>query len=320
MNPMKAIIGLIIVLIGAALLGNNVGFWNVQIGQIIGQWWPLLLIITGLALILRHTLAVLGIGLAIIVMMIIGIQTGAIKTETFTFSKQWDWSIGTEATKSFNETLSQQDADTFLFNAGGNMAVSVISADTDSVHVDLTGPESVIKSLTLSPNNQIIQLTADPKPAPPLVFPGSLQAVTGTITIPQSLKLNTQTSGAVKVTVRDFEGVATLYNSGASTTTFQSSNIINPTIGISGASQVTFDRCNGAAIWEISGASRVTAEECTLVNARLDVSGSSNVSIDDGTIQNADLKVSGASHIVIPAPKGTVKQDSSGASSIRFED
>lgn len=317
---MKAAIGLLIVLIGAALLGNNIGFWNVQIGHIIELWWPLILIITGLALILRHTLAVLGIGLLIIVIMIIGMQTGAIKTEAFTFSKQWNWSIGTETTKSFNENLSKQDAHTFLIKAGGNMAIDIIAADTDGVQVDLNGPESVIKSLALSRNNQTIQLSADPKPAPTLVFPGSLQAVTGTITIPRSLMLNTQTSGAVKIMVRDFDGTATLYNSGASTTTFRSSNVTNPTLGISGASQVMFDRCNGMAIWEVSGASRVTAEECNITSARLNVSGSSNVSVDDGTTQNADLKVSGASHITIPTPQGTVKQDSSGASSIRFED
>lgn len=317
---MKAIIGLLVVFIGAALLGNNIGFWNVQIGQIIGQWWPLILIITGLALILRHTLAILAIGLAIIAIMVIGIQTGAIKTQSFTFSKQWNWSLGTETTKSFNETLSKQDANTFLFKAGGNMAIDIVSADTDNVQVDLTGPESVIKSLALSRANQIIQLSADPKPAPTLVFPGSLQTVTGTITIPKSLTLNTQSSGAVKIMVRDFDGTATLYNSGASSTTFRSSNVTNPTLGISGASQVMFDHCNGLAIWEISGASRVTANNCNLISARLDVSGSSNVSIDDGVIQNADLKVSGASHIDMPAPNGTVRQDSSGASSIRFED
>jgi hypothetical protein len=320
MNPIKALIGLLVVLVGVALLGNNVGFWNVHIGQIIGQWWPLLLILTGLALILRHTLAILGIGIVVIAIIVIGAQTGAIRTETFNFSKQWNWSIGTETMKSFNETLSQQNADTFLFKGSGNMDVTIVSSDTDSVTADLTGPESVIKSLTLSRTNKTIQLTADPRPAPILVFPGSFQAVTGTITIPKSLNLNTQTSGAVKTTVRDFNGAATLYNSGASTTTFQLSNVINPTLGISGASQVTFDTCTGMAIWEISGASRVTAEDCNLTNARIDVSGSSNASIDSGTVQNADLKVSGASHVKMPAPKGTVKQDSSGASSIRFED
>jgi lia operon protein LiaF len=46
-NPVAA---LILILIGAILLANNLGWTSVSIGRLISVWWPALLIAVGVAL------------------------------------------------------------------------------------------------------------------------------------------------------------------------------------------------------------------------------------------------------------------------------
>ncbi|MFH2056659.1 MAG: cell wall-active antibiotics response protein LiaF [bacterium] len=44
---MNAVIGIIIVILGIIFLGNNLGWFEYDLGDLISDWWPAVLIITG---------------------------------------------------------------------------------------------------------------------------------------------------------------------------------------------------------------------------------------------------------------------------------
>ena len=46
--------GIVLIALGALFLINNLGIARISIGQIIGKWWPAILIIVGISLVIRR--------------------------------------------------------------------------------------------------------------------------------------------------------------------------------------------------------------------------------------------------------------------------
>lgn len=45
--------GLILIVLGALFLANNLGYTNLSLGRLISTWWPAILIIVGVGMLLR---------------------------------------------------------------------------------------------------------------------------------------------------------------------------------------------------------------------------------------------------------------------------
>jgi uncharacterized membrane protein len=50
----NTVAAVILILAGAVLLANNLGWTSISLGRVIATWWPVLLILAGLSLLLRH--------------------------------------------------------------------------------------------------------------------------------------------------------------------------------------------------------------------------------------------------------------------------
>jgi uncharacterized membrane protein YhhN len=47
------IAGLILILLGALFLANNLGYTSLSLGRLISTWWPAILIVVGISMLLR---------------------------------------------------------------------------------------------------------------------------------------------------------------------------------------------------------------------------------------------------------------------------
>lgn len=46
----KVFAGLVLIVIGALFLANNLGYTNLSLGRLISTWWPAILIVIGIGL------------------------------------------------------------------------------------------------------------------------------------------------------------------------------------------------------------------------------------------------------------------------------
>lgn len=198
---------------------------------------------------------------------------------------------------------------------GGNYNIDVQGADVTAVQANLKGPESVINGITLERRGGEIVLTDSRQFG---FFGASFREVTGTITVPRSTRLELEVSGVNKTDITNHTGEINVNASGSANLTFSNSTAVDPTVILSGASNLTLDQCRGEGRIEASGASKVVAQSCELSELTAEVSGASDITIQSGSITDFTGEASGASHIRLPRPSGTIKQNDSGASDITF--
>lgn len=47
------VVGLILIVLGGVFLANNLGYTNLSLGRLISTWWPAILIVLGIGMLLR---------------------------------------------------------------------------------------------------------------------------------------------------------------------------------------------------------------------------------------------------------------------------
>lgn len=82
MNPVRLVVGLAILFIGLLFLGVNIGWWSPAVWMYVVQFWPVLLIIYGVALLLRNAIATLIVALGLLLLLGWSVSTGAIHSRT----------------------------------------------------------------------------------------------------------------------------------------------------------------------------------------------------------------------------------------------
>lgn len=53
MSGKNLVPGLVLITVGVIFLLNNLGFTNLSLGRLIATWWPAILIVIGIGLLLR---------------------------------------------------------------------------------------------------------------------------------------------------------------------------------------------------------------------------------------------------------------------------
>lgn len=329
MQATRILFGLLVLAVGFIFLGNNFGWWPSFNWSSLWQLWPILLIIVGLRQLIRNdglfallAFAFVIAGLALTIFQPALFSQGFDKRpmpaqpsenirdrDLFRPFRQ----SGEQGT--FQSELSTTDSSGLTLDLGGYYKVNLEGRDETKVTVNLSGPKEAIDNLIFAPEDNRLVLKQKESLEGWRFLNWRDQAVTGTITLPKSLGLTGQFSGLVEATAKDLNSALALDASGASKIEFSNSTVTDPTIKLSGATQVVLDRCSGKADIELSGASKFRANDCQLAQLVADVSGASNLELN-GSIVDANLDASGASKISLPKPSGQLQQDKSGTADI----
>lgn len=51
------VLAVVLIVLGALFLLNNLGITNISLGELISKWWPALLILVGISMLLRRNTA-----------------------------------------------------------------------------------------------------------------------------------------------------------------------------------------------------------------------------------------------------------------------
>lgn len=318
MDPLALLWGIVLTAIGVAYLGINAGWWSPLIWQDLLRFWPVLLILMGIRLLIRSRLAYFFLALGVIALVVWLVMLDNV-ARSQTSTTIWDFKTSnpiTEERTSFNQSTTADPSGTVLLDLKRLYTITVATSDEPEVNVALTGPKVILDNLTLVRDGSTVRL--EDKTRTGFFSLRALESVKGQVTIPKNVKLDLRTSGVTTLDVTDHAGRVNVDSSGASKIRFTRSTSVDPTIDMSGAGLVSFDQCSGNGQIDISGAGSISAERCTFDQLTIDSSGSSKVDIKAGTIKDLDLESSGASLIRLPKPTGQNNLKNSGASNIRY--
>lgn len=313
MNLARFLVGAIVVAVGVLFLGANVGWWSTTIWESVWQYWPVLFIFLGLSFLIRNSVAAVLAMVGVILLLIGLVSAGVLPTRSSLPWKMMGSNTGPETT--YVASLNASDIRTLAIQLGGNMQVTITGDDSRVITAKFTGPQALVDTITLTQNGTTA-LLRESFPGNSFPFFTHWDQIRGTITLPKSVALDMDVSGALIGDIRAMETTLKVDASGASTLTFVSSKLTGATGEITGASKVTMNHLEGAADIELSGASKLHVSQAALTKLSANVSGASELLITSGTVVDADLDASGASKIRVPNPSGEVTQDNSGASDI----
>ncbi len=223
---------------------------------------------------------------------------------------------GKRTATTFSSEVSTANMNRLVINVGHTYNLKLKAGSGTSVKVDFEGPKVLLDALTFSPDAS--DLTLKDSYAGPINFFGSADEVKGTISLPESLTLKLELSGAAQAMLTGHNGALSAHNTGATTVTLSDSRSENPTLDLSGASTVNLDNCQGEAILTVDGTSKINCNRGQIAKLTAKAVGASTILIKTGTLTALDVTASGASHIKVPKPNGQTKQDLSGLSSLSY--
>ncbi len=341
MKSLNLLYGLILLVIGLILLGINLGWWSPMVWDQLWHFWPVLLILIGLRLVIKSNFVFGFLGLILILLLLWGSSVGqfaGLRTNKGIglphqankdqhSDRPRDRSMPrlfeprSKETSQFKSSVSVTDLQKLTLDLGGLYQFDVVGQDgVTTVTADFSGPKELVDRLSLVPSGTDLVLKSENSPDRDFSFHFVDERATGTITIPKQLALDLKLSGAAKGTVKDHSATVSTDISGAGSIDFTSSTTTNPTLKLSGAGKISLDNCQGDGQVEISGAGKVSANSCSLTRLRVKTSGASDLDIKAGTIVDLEATASGASKIHLPKPSGKITEDSSGASKIEYRD
>lgn len=319
--------GLLILFSGLVFLGINLGLFPVFIWEQIWRLWPLILIAIGLRKLIVNDRLFSLISLLLVLGALAWLATGArfgglsdtSRTDR-TNGPGWFQSQRLSGERStFRSQVDTAGIDRLVVDLGVPSDFTVRATDTPTVSVDLEGPKEIVDQLRFAPDDsRLVLADTDNGPRGWWWFGGN-QRITGTVTMPRSLALELDLSGAAKTRLTGHQGQLTINASGASDIAATESMAVNPSIELSGAGKVELDQCNGQATMELSGAGKISAKQCQLSRLSIDSSGTGTVDIGSGTIGDLDIDASGVAKISVPRPTGQNNQDTSGAAKVEFK-
>lgn len=307
-NISSFITGALIAGLGFLFLGNNLGWWSAAWDQV-WRFWPVILILLGLRLLVRGALFVL-VALIILAGIFLFIARGA----PFSSGPQHIQTYKL-SNASFNQTATIVPDGQLTLDLSGRYDITIATDDTPVVRTSLSGPSELINRLKFATTNNDLSLRDT---STPFSFRRINEKVTGTITIPKTLALDLTSSGIATIAIKDHTGAVRIKTSGASKLSFTNSTAENSVIDVSGAGDITLDTCTGQAEWLLSGAGKITAQTCTLDKLTVKSSGAGLIRIEDGSITDVNLTATGAGSIRVPKPTGTVNDDTYGAAKIDY--
>lgn len=290
--------GFLLALVGLVFLGVNLDWISSSIWITLGQFWPVLLILLGIFLIIRSALIILGIAIVATLALGILIDRGVIDQKSV--SVPW-LTNQIEETSIYEKSVTAGTESTIDLELSGSTEVVITATDSNEVVVKLEGPKSQVVRYELETQGNSIRLTR--RTSGNWTFDWWNDRITGTISIPKSLALELDITGASDVTLENHVGALTADVSGASQLTTKSMSLKNPDLTFSGASTGKLEKVTGTLSVEVSGASRVTFREADIESLTTEISGASKLAIDRGSIVSLSGEITGASNLRLPTPK-----------------
>lgn len=306
--------GFLLALVGLVFLGVNLNWISPSIWITLGQFWPVLIILLGLFLIIRSALVILVIAIVATLALGILIDRGVIDQKSVSIPWLTDQ---IEETSTFSKTIATGAETMVDLELSGSTNVTVTGTDSNEVAVKLEGPKSQVERYELVQQGNTVRLSR--RTTGNWTFDWWNDRITGTITVPKSLAIELDVTGASEVTLVGYAGTLTADVSGASQFTTKSMTLVKPDLKFSGASTGKFEKVTGNLDIEVSGASRVTLRETDIESLSVDVSGASKLAIDKGSVVSLSGDISGASNLRLPSPKSNTAK-ATGSSKIELTD
>jgi hypothetical protein len=302
---------IILIMVGALLLLQNVGLLPSNFWQNIWRLWPLILVLVGLEIVFRGRLsggviaAFLGIGvLAILVFMAFGYSTswterGPIDTGPLR--------IANVLSASGNViTEERRFTDFDEVEVSGNLDVDIVRSDWYSANV--TADDNLVQHVIISQQGKKLKVLVD------AITINSNPTMKVRITMPDLSRLSLNASA--RATVQDFEASdefrATLDSASSLTANV---NVDSLRLQVSSASKATLTGSANSTRLSISGASKVDMSGFAVKEADANISNASNATIMVSDQLDAD--VTSASTLTYSGNPTLGHTQSSGGSTIR---
>ena len=286
------VLPIILIILGILLLLSNLGYLPPGFWANAWRFWPVILILVGLEVLIGRRSAWAAAGTVIGVVIVIVIVSAILfLTGVFTWGQaNLPWIGGGHFVQgSGNQVTQQRDIRDFdEVRVSGPFEVDI--ERSDSFLVEITADDNLVDKIQTSKNGRELSIGVA---GTTIVGGATLKA---RITTPElrRLSLNGAESGRISGfdSVKDFGLVV----SGASSAQ-----------GRIGAQRIAI---------EVSGASKVTLEG-SADNARLEASGASTLNLENLTVREADADISGASRATISVTD-TLSAEVSGASNLTY--